>query len=127
MMSLACVAIGGAIGALTRHFIQILVPSLASGFPLGILSANIIGCSLIGYLYPQLGHFSELTKTLLTSGFLGALTTFSSFTIDVVIFLHTEKTLLALTYLCLSIILCISFCYLGFIIGQAGPWSGKTH
>ena len=74
------VALGGALGALTRYTVTLLAASfLGSSFPYGTLLVNGAGSFLIGLLaffFTQ--HFPALASAFLVTGFLGGLTTFSS-------------------------------------------------
>lgn len=88
-MKLAVViAIGGAMGALGRHFLAGYVTQLVgSSFPWGIFVVNVIGSIFIGVITELAGQASfigEELKTLLVIGFLGAFTTFSTFSLDIV-------------------------------------------
>ena len=84
--TLISIAIGGAFGALSRYGLGLFVSSFAV-MPLWMatLGVNIIGCSLMGFMaafllsYP---HLSEPLRPLIMIGFLGGLTTFSSFALD---------------------------------------------
>ena len=84
--TLISIAIGGAFGALSRYGLGLLVSSSAV-MPLWMatLGVNIIGCSLMGFMaafllsYP---HLSDQLRPLIMIGFLGGLTTFSSFALD---------------------------------------------
>lgn len=87
MISLISVAIGGAVGAMLRYGVGVYFASPASPWPayMATLSVNVIGCALMGALaaviqiHPAL---SETVRPVLMVGFLGALTTFSSFALD---------------------------------------------
>ena len=84
--TLVSIAIGGALGALSRYGLCLLISSSAV-MPLWVatLGVNIIGCSLMGFMaaflfsYP---HLSDQMRPLIMIGFLGGLTTFSSFALD---------------------------------------------
>jgi len=74
------VAVGAALGALTRWQAGIWLNTRWLGFPLGTLLVNIVGGLLIGMAVEWLGRQpNELFKLLLVTGFLGGLTTFSAF------------------------------------------------
>ncbi|MEZ6117267.1 MAG: fluoride efflux transporter CrcB [Pirellulaceae bacterium] len=81
------VAIGGALGAMGRHLLsQWLHHRFAVQFPIGTLAANLIGCFLIGVLIhgAESPHLPDWIRPLMITGFLGALTTFSTFTAETV-------------------------------------------
>lgn len=83
LLNLLAVAVGGAIGACTRY----LVSGWAAGrfsaeFPMGTLIVNIVGCFIIGVfmtLATERLMLSPYWRLVLAVGFLGGLTTFSSF------------------------------------------------
>jgi len=80
---LFAVALGGALGSLLRYLVAL---SLLASFPLGTLTVNVAGCTLMGVLSTFFAHrwpeFQEL-RLFLTVGFLGGFTTFSSFALDI--------------------------------------------
>lgn len=74
------VAIGGALGAVVRYALSGWV--IAQRFPMGTLVVNVVGCALIGALTAMAVKSDwpgPLARTFLIGGFLGALTTFSTF------------------------------------------------
>lgn len=79
-MNAAAVALGAALGALTRWQAGLLFNTRWIGFPLGTLLVNVVGGLLIGMALEWFGRQpNEPLKLLLVTGFLGGLTTFSSF------------------------------------------------
>ena len=79
------VGCGGFLGAIARVFLnQMLTKTFPSEFPYGILIINVIGSLLIGVMYALFLHynFSHNAKAFISSGFLGALTTYSTFAIQ---------------------------------------------
>ena len=87
MRTLALIAVGGACGAVARFAIGNYVQKLAaSSFPFGTLVVNVVGCFLLGLLL-QLAEDQNVPafmRPLVGVGFLGALTTFSTFGYDTV-------------------------------------------
>ena len=83
MMQLLAVGCGGFLGAITRFLLSGYLQRRADGgFPIGTLGVNVLGCFLIGLLMTVVHErqmFSEGTRLLLGAGFLGSLTTFSTF------------------------------------------------
>jgi CrcB protein len=77
---------------------------------MGTLFVNISGSFLIGVAYvliSEKGHLSADMKPLIMTGFLGALTTFSTFSLDTLIHIHNGEWQHAIMYTLLSIILCL--------------------
>jgi CrcB protein len=86
MIQVIFVAIAGAIGSLCRWGIgRLAVRLFGANFPYGTLMVNLIGCFLIGlimHIAMTTDKLSPTAKLTLTVGFLGALTTFSSFSYE---------------------------------------------
>lgn len=105
MKEMTLVALGGALGALSRHG---LVKALNSfnphhTFSAGILAANLLGCALMGFLgvyATTLGqHYKEAFAALVLTGFLGSLTTFSTFILEIQKLSQTGEAKLLITHL----------------------------
>ncbi len=81
LVKLLAVAFGGAIGATARYGVHLFWTTRAA-FPLGTLTANVIGCLLIGVLMAaamRRDWLDESARLFLITGLLGSLTTFSTF------------------------------------------------
>jgi len=112
MQNLLAIALGGSMGALLRYSIAEATKSwLTAGndtpfpaFPLGTFIANMLGALLMGYLYQyfQRVPINESLRLLLTTGLLGALTTFSTFALEGVNLFHTEEPSTAAVYILLT-------------------------
>jgi CrcB protein len=105
------VALGGAVGAVSRYWISSLVYHAVGGaFPWATLAVNVLGCAILGVLIQLMALAwspSEHLRVFLTVGLLGALTTFSAFSLEMVLMLERGDWLNALLYVLLSVVLCI--------------------
>lgn len=84
VMLLAYVALGGALGAVTRYLLSGIVQD-GHTFPVGTLSVNVIGSFLLGFFMfssEYFGFFSQEIRALIAIGFLGAFTTMSTFSYE---------------------------------------------
>ncbi len=76
------VGVGAAAGAWVRWWLSIVLNPVLPALPLGTLAANLVGGYLMGLAMATLEHFQTLSpelRLLVTTGFLGGLTTFSAF------------------------------------------------
>lgn len=87
-MTVFAVAVGGAFGAVARYGVSIwMMQQFGGGFPWGTLAVNLVGCFLLGLLdgFVVSGQLvSAEARLLLGTGFLGALTTFSTFSVETI-------------------------------------------
>lgn len=102
MMSIVAISVGASAGALARWALALWLNPAAgtvSTLPMGTLAANLIGGYLIGIcvgVFQALPQLDPAWRLLLVTGFLGALTTFSTFSAEVVAMLENQRYLLAL-------------------------------
>lgn len=116
---LLAVGLGGFFGAIIRFLLSASVQRLSSStFPFGTLSVNILGSLLMGFLFMYFSqiNLSNYQKLIFTTGLLGALTTFSTFSMDNVILLQQELYIKAILNIFLNVILSISATFIGIII-----------
>jgi fluoride exporter len=93
------VAIGGMLGCLARWYLAIFLNRYFPAIPPGTLAANYIGCYIIGVVFAAFTLWPGLApewRLFLATGFCGGLTTFSTFSVEVVALLQTGRSLLAL-------------------------------
>jgi fluoride exporter len=121
-LKLLCVAGGGAFGALARFGISTWVMSrFGAAFPWGTLAVNLIGCLLIGLFSTLLGAWpgQEQLKPLVITGFLGAMTTFSTFSLESWQHLEQGRVMVAATNIIVSCVLGLALVALGLRLGRA--------
>ena len=90
------IVIGASAGALIRWMFSSKFNPLSEHLFIGTLLSNLIGAFLIGIVYEIFSQFSELSqelKILFLTGFLGSLTTFSTFSLEAVNFLQNNNLL----------------------------------
>jgi len=116
------VAAGGAVGAMARHGVsRTAMHLLGPNFPWGTLAANIMGSFAMGLIIVWLAHrepASPALRAFLTVGLLGAFTTFSTFSLDVVTLYRDRTLMIAGAYLLASVILSVSALLGGLAIGR---------
>ncbi|WP_338143862.1 fluoride efflux transporter CrcB [Bowmanella dokdonensis] len=111
------IAAGGAMGACLRYFIsQLTMQWFGKGFPFGTLIVNILGSCMIGIIYGLIE--SEYVgahpwRTFLSIGFIGALTTFSTFSLDTLLLMQQGAWLKAGTNVLLNLLCCLAAAWLG--------------
>src|SRR5271165_4012254 len=107
MVRALLIAFAGAVGTLTRYAVGVWAgKALGTGFPYGTLTVNLVGCFLIA-LVAQLAVGTSLVsptvRLTLTTGFLGGLTTYSSFNLEATHLLR-DRGLVGLAYLGMTLI-----------------------
>ena len=105
------VALGGALGALARYGISTWVFAISSHkFPYATLAVNVLGSFLMGILFVLIIEKAALPsemRSLLMIGFLGAFTTFSTFSLDALGLWQNDHLFMALIYILATVILCL--------------------
>jgi len=116
------IVIAGGFGALLRYLVGRTAINLGwAALPFGTLIANLVGCFLMGYLSWVLIHKWQLSKeiqTVVLTGFLGGFTTFSAFTQETVNLLEQGASVKALSYVLISVVLCITMCFMGLVLAR---------
>ncbi len=130
MSQLFAIALGGACGALIRFMVSTgIYHWLGRGFPYGTLAVNIFGSFLLGLLTEALvlhrvGFTVEYRAAILI-GFIGAFTTFSTFSLETVLLLQQDQLNKALLNVFASVTCCLFAVWLGLLLGKAlsvGSW-----
>jgi len=116
MNNLLFIALGGAIGAVSRYSLaQLTINLFGKGFPFGTLIANFVGSFLMGLLFGLIesGSLWPQARIALGVGFLGAFTTFSTFSLDTVLLMQQGDWHKAALNMVLNVGLSLSAAFLG--------------
>ena len=117
MMNIVFVGLGGFIGASTRYLISLYASKLfTSKIPIGTLTVNILGSLIIGIVMEltlKTSLISPHMKLFLTTGFLGGLTTFSTFSYETKELIEKGELLLAIFNIALNLLLSLGGAILG--------------
>lgn len=118
-MVIAAIALGGALGAVTRYLVAVrLANFLGVDIPYGTLTVNLAGSLLLGVvvaLVDERGVLGPETRSFITIGFLGGMTTFSTFVYEGWEFTREGDMLKAGVYAAGSIICA----FVAFTLGHA--------
>lgn len=129
MIKLACVVfIGSGLGGVCRFLLAGVINkfftkglnqvSILYEFPWGTFMVNLVGCFLIGMIYALIDKniiMSQEAKLLLTTGFCGGLTTFSTFSHENLLLFNGSNHITLLLYAVTSLILGFVFAWLGHL------------
>lgn len=123
MNQLFAVALGGACGAVLRFLVSTGVYHwLGRGFPYGTLVVNIIGSFLLGLLTEALVlnrmTFALDYRAAILVGFIGAFTTFSTFSLETVYLLQQGNFSKAALNIIISVLACLLAIWLGLLCGK---------
>lgn len=120
-LSILAIFFGAGFGALLRAGFNFLTVGSASVIPLGTLISNMVGGYLIGIAIAFFGNNPSLSpewKLLVVTGFLGGLTTFSSFSAEVVTFMQRGEFTWALGTALLHLVGSLVLTFLGILTYQ---------
>lgn len=122
MSTYIAIAFGGALGAISRYWLHSAVQRFNdSGFPLGTFAVNVLGSFLIGIFFVLLAEkakIAEQWRPVIVVGFLGGLTTFSTFSLDALLLFEQGHYNTALFYIISSVALCLIAAFAGMQISR---------
>jgi len=122
-MKILFVLLGGSLGALSRYGVSLLAVKLFGvKFPWGTLIVNLSGCFLIGLAFAWgergFGIMNPSVRLFFMTGFLGALTTFSTFGLEIVTALQEGRYLVAAANIVANNVIGIALVFLGMVVGR---------
>ncbi|MDR3352503.1 MAG: fluoride efflux transporter CrcB [Zoogloeaceae bacterium] len=122
LLNFAAIGLGAALGAWSRWLLGLALNSWCAALPLGTLAANLIGGYLaglaVGIFHDQTGISPTLRLFVLT-GFLGGLTTFSTFSVETVERFQNGTHTNAIALLALHLVGSLTMTWLGFLSANA--------
>lgn len=122
MLEVMMVAVGGGIGATTRYLVSTWAAErFGADFPYGTLIVNVVGCFIIGAfmtLATEKLIISPYWRLLITVGFVGGLTTFSSYSYETFKLLQDAEIMLAMYNLLANVIVGFFATWLGISIAR---------
>jgi CrcB protein len=116
LKSVAAISVGASLGAVLRWQLGTSLNALFPGIPPGTLAANLIGGYLIGVAFAILANLPSLApewRLLIITGFLGGLTTFSTFSLEVFTLLQQGRLMLSGAMIALHVIGSVTMTFLG--------------
>ncbi len=121
-LSILMIFCGAGLGALLRAGFNFLTVSVVSNLPLGTFISNMVGGYLVGLAVAFFGNNPQISpewRLLVITGFLGGLTTFSSFSAEVVALIQRGELTWALGTALLNLLGSIALTFLGILTYQA--------
>ena len=117
-LNFLAVGIGAVLGAWSRWLLALWLNPQPNEFPIGTFAANMIGAYLIGFLVAWIASHPDwppFVRLALITGFLGALTTFSSFSSETITLIEEGVTTTALTYMATTLLGSLGLTVLGML------------
>jgi CrcB protein len=116
------VAAGGAVGSVSRYLLGTVIQQRVTGtFPVGTLVVNVTGSFLLGFLLRyafETPAASPEIRALLTIGFCGGYTTFSTFSYEAMMLIEDGRYERAALYVALSVTVSLVATYLGLVAAR---------
>lgn len=119
-MKFLLVFAGGGLGAMARYFVTTALAGKFGNFPLGTLTANILGSFLMGLVVGIIAGRSSLepARLFLAVGFLGGFTTFSTFSAETLTLMQNGQIFSTAANIIISVALGIAACFAGITLAR---------
>jgi len=119
ILQLIFIGFGGAVGSMARYSVALI---WRSGSPIGTLVVNVIGSFILGFLVSSpfiLGELKPHWRLMVTVGFCGGFTTFSTFSVQTMEMIQTGRWMMVGINITTNVGFCLLLSFFGF-------WVGKT-
>ena len=117
------IAVAGAVGSVSRYGVNLLARKLlGEKFPFGTLAVNVLGCLVFGFVMHvalNSDHIPRNARIAITTGFLGAFTTFSTFGYETITGWQESGWVPAVTNVVANVVLGLAAAWGGLVIGKA--------
>lgn len=115
--SLFSIALGSILGGWLRWFVGLKLNNLYPNIPMGTVFVNLVGGFVIGFAisYFANANISPNYKLFIVTGFCGAFTTFSTFSLEVLTLIQEGKLMVALSTIAIHVIGALIFTFLGMM------------
>ncbi|PWQ98361.1 fluoride efflux transporter CrcB [Leucothrix arctica] len=122
MGQIIAIMLGGAIGAVSRYGVsQLMAASFGRSFPYGTLTVNVLGSFLMGYLsiyFMNKVNLDPMIRLTVLVGFLGAFTTFSTFSMDTLNLIQSGFVTKAFLNILLNVTCSLTAVWVGVILAR---------
>lgn len=115
--ALFAIAVGSVLGGWLRWFVSLKLNHFYPNIPLGTVFVNLVGGFVIGFAisYFANANISPAYKLFIVTGFCGAFTTFSTFSLEVLVLIQEGKLVFAFSTIAIHVIGALLFTFLGML------------
>jgi CrcB protein len=127
--AVGAVAVGGAIGAVSRYAVSLALPTSAGAFPWATFIVNLSGSAVLGFVLAVLVERfpgRRVTRAFLGTGIIGGYTTFSTYAVESVQLWRAGHAGLGVTYAVASVAAGALVCLGGIVVGRLVARTGRV-